>query len=133
MAVVKTKKQFQKSILVVEDEEDLASEIIDLLEDNDYHVVHATTANTASWMITNQKFDCILMDINLEAGFGDQVVEFMRSDSRGINFKTPVILASSHISKKTVGRIGKDIQGALVKPYKFQDLLSKIKDILVPS
>lgn len=116
-----------KSVLYVEDEEDLALEIVEEMEDSNIGVVHVTSADAAFLQTQKREFDCIIVDINLSIGRGDELIEKIRYDTLNINRDTPIIVASSQLSKQLIGRISGKIQAGVVKPYSIKDLFSKLK------
>ncbi len=61
-------------ILVVEDEQKVAKALKEGLEDEHYEVVVANTGEDAYFRITTEKFDLIVLDINLPGrdGLGHQ-------------------------------------------------------------
>lgn len=117
----------ESSILYAEDEQDLANEIIEEIEDSGVGVIHVLTADAAYLQTKRKKFDCIIVDINLAIGRGDEFIMRVRKDLFNPNKDTPVIVASSHIDKNLIENIQGSIQGGVVKPYSIADLFSKIK------
>ncbi|MCO4794800.1 MAG: response regulator [Bacteriovoracaceae bacterium] len=115
-------------VLYIEDEMDLAEEVIEELTDAGIRVVHATSSTDAITKSANQKFDCIISDINLAKGTGDTVIQVIKGNIQHINYNTPVLVASSHITKELIFKIGKQISEAVVKPYDPDELIQKIKD-----
>ncbi|MBK26307.1 MAG: hypothetical protein CME70_20070 [Halobacteriovorax sp.] len=114
------------TILYIEDERDLAIEIIDELENANLGVVHFTTEKEALKATKDVKFNCIIVDINLEEGKGDSFILKMRNDPDNLNRETPVIMASSHLDINVVNKLGGAIQGGVVKPYSILDLLDRL-------
>lgn len=122
-----TQESSQKSVLFVEDEIDLALEIVEEMEDSGVGVIHVTTADAAFMQTKKIKFDCIVVDINLSIGRGDELIERIRYDIFNLNKDSPIIVASSQLSKPLLDRISEKIQGGVVKPYSINDLFSKLK------
>ena len=117
-------------LLLVEDEADLVEALSERLEMAGYDVLHCDRVSTALTMLRNQKFSCILLDLHLEQGSGEQVVDAVRSDKRQPNFKTPILVISGHIDREIVRSLGKQINGALVKPFGKEELLQKIQSLV---
>jgi len=113
-------------IAVIEDDVDLAEELIHALEHNGFRCINARTALDAKIKLRIQKFHCIVLDINLEKGTGDDVVRDIRAHSKHENYSTPVVVTSSHLDQGLVLKIRDQIQAALVKPYLIDQLLAKI-------
>jgi DNA-binding response OmpR family regulator len=118
-----------KTILVVEDEAILAENIRAVLHYDNFLVLHSTTAQDAISKLRNQELALVILDINLEVGSGDKVVQYMREGPDKLNQRTPVILTSGHLNRPLIEQIGKFVQGAFVKPFSLEDLLAKVKSL----
>ena len=118
------------SILFVEDEIELAENMRELLEDSKFKFIHSTKYIDAMVKTENQRFDCILTDINLDQGTGDALIDSIRNRPNSPNFDTPIIVLSSHIDQKLVKKVAGKIQGAFVKPYDFDEVLDKVNELL---
>lgn len=118
----------KKSILYVEDELELAVEVIEGLEEAGYRVIHSKTSQDALNKAANEKFYCLVFDIHLAVGTGDEVISKIRNNRIHVNNITPCVVVSSHLNKELVVKLADLIQGALVKPYLIDHLLDKIKE-----
>jgi DNA-binding response OmpR family regulator len=114
-------------VLIVEDEPEIVEVISSLLTREGYQVMSADRISRAQKMLTNQKFCAVTVDIRLAQGSGEQVISNMRSDHKGFNFRTPVLVISAFITPDLVAKIGPQIQGALAKPFNNDELVAKIK------
>lgn len=121
------------AVLLIEDEEGLAEEIVDEFEDEGVQMTHVISADAAFMQTKKQKYNCIIVDINLAIGKGDEFIERVRLDAHNPNWETPIIVASSQISKALVSKISSYIQGATVKPYKIRELYTKVRPYLSES
>lgn len=113
-------------ILVVEDEPEIAEILTDILSRVGYRVMSTGKQTIAQEMLVNQKFGCVTVDIRLAQGSGENVITQMRSDRKGFNHDTPVLVISSHLTQDLVQKIGGKIQGALSKPFQNEELVAKI-------
>jgi len=113
----------KKDILIVDDDKDLAYITKDLLEDYEYTVEWAASAEKAYDMMLDCSYKLIVLDINLP---GDSGFDFCKELRKTCT--VPIIFVSSRTSE--TNRItGLDL-GAddyLSKPYSLQELLSRIK------
>lgn len=113
----------KRDILIVDDDKDLASITKDLLEDYEYSVEWASSAEKAYEMMLENNYKLIVLDINMP---GDSGFEFCRELRKTCTI--PIIFVSSRTSE-TDRITGLDL-GAddyLPKPYSLQELLSRIK------
>lgn len=119
-----------QSILYLEDELELAQEVIEELEDTGLKVIHCVDYHNAIIKADNQKFDLFIVDIHLKVGTGDKFIKTIKQNVRHINHNTPILVASSQLTEELVKYIGDDIDYAIVKPYNLFTLLSNISKIL---
>ena len=84
----------KKSILIVEDKIETVASLTDHLELEGYLLQSTGKLKEALFKVRNQRYDCILIDINLEQGSGDRLVEYIRNDSHNQNFETPLFIMS---------------------------------------
>lgn len=123
-------QDYKPSILFIEDELDLVESVKEIFVESGFDFVYATTEAEAIIKLQMQKFDCILTDIALKKGSGEQVIEKIRNKHRNENKNTPIIVVSSNIDMPLIKKVRPLIQGAFVKPYKIKDLLEKVKTLI---
>lgn len=111
-----------KHILIVDDDEDLSFIISEMLESYGYKVSRAGNAAEAFEMLSGNKYQLVLLDINLPETTGFEICKELRKQS-GI----PVIFASARTSE-TDRITGFDIGGDdyIPKPYSMKELLSRV-------
>ena len=118
--------QPKRNLLIIDDDADLSMIISDMLTDQGYGVTLAPDSKTAFDILTNKRFDLILLDINLPDALGFDVCKELRRMS-----EVPVIFASARTSE--TDRIsGLDIGGDdyIAKPFSLRELLSRINALL---
>lgn len=115
-----------KSILIVDDDEDLSFIISEMLEGYGYQVSCAESGNKAFEMLSDNTYHLILLDINLPETTGFELCKELRKFSN-----VPVIFASARTSE-TDRITGFDIGGDdyLPKPYSMQELLSRVNALM---
>lgn len=112
----------EKSILIIDDDEDLSFVISDMLESYGYKVSSAKNSEIAFELLSVNTYHLILLDINLPNSTGFELCKELRQVST-----VPVIFASARTSE-TDRITGFDIGGDdyLPKPYSMQELLSRV-------
>lgn len=112
------------SVLVVEDNPDIAVGLQDLLQHDGYEVTVATTCAAAMASISQQRFNAILLDLGLPDGDGlDVLKDVQRRDP-----SLPVIIVTAHIAQeRTVGTLGKGAFAYLTKPYNREELRQTLR------
>jgi two-component system, OmpR family, copper resistance phosphate regulon response regulator CusR len=117
----------KKRILLAEDEPKLASSVKSELERNEFEVMLAYDGQIASHWLENEKFDVILLDLNLPLMNGFELCK----RARQTNTNVPIIIltAFSDIdSKMNAFSLGAD--DYIVKPFHLNELLAKIRVFL---
>ena len=113
-------------VLIIDDDEDLAFIISDMLESYGYAVTHASDGEQAFDLLENNTYHVILLDINLPDSTGFEICQELRKTST-----IPVIFASARTSE-TDRVSGFDIGGDdyLPKPYSMKELLSRVNALI---
>lgn len=116
----------KRTILIVDDDADLSMLIQDMLEDNGYAFLYAASIDDAYEVLTDNKCDLILLDINLPDGTGFLFCKELRHTSQ-----VPIIFASARTSEDDKVN-GLDMGGDdyIAKPYSLKELMSRIRSIL---
>ncbi len=114
-------------ILIIEDEQKVASFIKEGLEENGYEVKVAGTGISGEKMAGSHTFDLIVLDIILPDISGFEVCRRLKRDLPD----TPVLILSARAG--TTDKLTGFDAGAddyLVKPFEFAELLARIKVLL---
>ena len=115
-------------VLIIEDDVHLAKGIGELLTDADFKIMSVEKPQDAIARLKNQKFDCILLDLKLEGGSGEQVISFVRGN-KGFNHESPIIVISGKLDIEVAKRISKNVSWILVKPFNDDELLKKVTHV----
>lgn len=119
----------EKTILVVDDEENILELLTYNLENADYTVIIAKTGEEALELIEKSKINLILLDIMLP---GIDGIEVLRNIRRHEKYqKLPVVIFTSisdEISKVVGFEVGAD--DYLTKPIGVHELLARLKAVL---
>ena len=119
-------KKFKAHILIVDDDNRIRELVKQYLNDNDYLVTTANSAEDAKKKVDIVKFDIIVLDIMMP---GQSGLDFTNENKKKIN--TPIILltAKGEPSERIEGlEIGAD--DYLAKPFEPKELILRIKNIL---
>jgi DNA-binding response OmpR family regulator len=117
-------------IMIIEDEEELANLIGEELFDEGYDLIYSPTAKDAKFKLDNQEFVCLLLDMNLAQGSGEDIIRHLTRGKDILNYATPIIVISGSLDNSRILSIKDRIQGAIVKPFTMETLVAKIKSIL---
>ncbi len=116
----------KQTILIIDDDEDLAMITSDMLKSYGYQVVIAKDSSIAYELLKESTYHLILLDINLPRETGFEVCRELRIIST-----IPIIFASARTSEED-RIIGLDLGGDdyLPKPYSLKELLSRVNALM---
>jgi CheY-like chemotaxis protein len=117
-----------KRIMIVDDEPFIRQVFEDVLKEEGYDVLHASSGRTMFQVLETQLPDLILLDIMMPDGDGVEVMKAMRSrpELRDI----PVVVVSTGIAHQRL----KDIEvPILTKPVDLDQLLRIVKETVGPA
>lgn len=115
------------SILVVDDDKNLANTFKLILQSVGFHVDTAATGLQALYKANRAQFDLVILDMNLPDMLGDEVAEKLKENNETMN----IIMITGYSSFKD-GLDGKDlgIDEVLMKPIPPEDLVKMAKKTL---
>jgi two-component system cell cycle response regulator DivK len=118
-----------KCILVVEDQEDNRQILRDLLGNAGYQLVEAGNGEEAIAAVATQRFDLILMDIQLPVMDGYEATRRIRSNPE-LN-SIPIIAVTSYaLIGDEAKALAAGCNGYITKPYSPRALLAKVREHL---
>nr|WP_315176098.1 response regulator transcription factor [uncultured Flavobacterium sp.] len=114
-------------ILIIEDEIEIATSIINYLSSNDFVCESATTLKAAIEKIDLYSYDCILLDLMLTDGDGFKILELLKKQNKTDG--VIIISAKDTLETKIVGlTLGAD--DYLTKPFHLSELLVRIQALV---
>lgn len=114
-------------ILIVEDEKELAHEIVNYLSGESYVCEAAFTFQQAEEKINLYSYDCILLDIMLPDGSGLKLLEILKQQNKQEG--VIIISAKNSIEDKVQGlQIGAD--DYLAKPFHLSELAARVYSVI---
>jgi DNA-binding response OmpR family regulator len=112
-------------ILLIEDDVDLAENIIDYLELNGWSVDYAISGEAGIRFIHDNNYDAVVLDINLPGMNGFEVCRMIRHKLR-MNIPVVMLTARAHLEDKLVGfESGTD--DYLPKPFELAELKVRLE------
>ncbi len=112
------------NLLLVEDDLDLATAVVDYLELEDIQCDHAANGLAGLNMITNNDYQAIILDLNLPKMDGLTVCKNMRE--QGIDTPVLMLTARDSLNDKLVG-FDSGADDYLVKPFAMAELIVRMQ------
>jgi DNA-binding NtrC family response regulator len=123
----------KKKILLIDDDPDVSSVIIDILENFGYSVLSVNNANKVKDILKNHTFDLIITDLIMPGKVGAEIV----SDIREIELKAPILVMTGggrlELNDNLKEAMKKGANDTLNKPFNFPDLIEKVRNLLSDS
>ena len=114
-------------ILLVEDERDLAEAVAEGLDFDGYSVEIASDGIRASELLAYEKFDLVLLDLNLPGKDGIDILQNLRAHDT--ETKVLVLSARDAVENRVKG-LDAGANDYLVKPFDFAELEARIRNLL---
>lgn len=117
----------QKTVLIIDDSEELRSLLEIILPYGGYQAVTAATGNDGLHLATERKPDVILVDLELPDMNGLKVLEALNRDERSV----PTIMMTGYGSEGAAARaLHLGAFGYLIKPFTTEEVLSSVEKAL---
>jgi len=111
------------SILMVEDDEDLAEELSRILEDHGYAVRIAPTFAEAQRVLERRSVDLLLLDFNLPDGTGAELLAWLA----GLGRRQDALIITGYPDQALASLPCVSIRDVLVKPFEPETLLQAMR------
>jgi len=114
-------------ILVVEDEQKIRTALIDFLEFHGFTVTPAVDGLEAQRIVSEGKFDLILLDLMLPKISGEQLCSIWRQNA----LQTPIIMVTAKgQEKERIKGLDLGADDYITKPFSLEEMLARIKAVL---
>lgn len=125
----KEKNTGTKTILLADDEENLRDLLAELLESQDFKVIHASDGIEVIDKLTEHSdIDLLIIDRKMPKMDGLSSIRVLRE----MNYNLPALLVSGSPYHGSVEKLRKlKINGVLNKPYEFEKLVEIINDLIL--
>jgi two-component system response regulator len=118
-----------QTILTVENDDDVRSIIVDIVESLGFKCIEATNARSALAILEIEIIDLILLDMHMPNTKGNQLLKYIRE--RG--FVTPVIVVSGFLQKDVIREVSAlGVVAILSKPTRIKRFSEEILKVLQP-
>ena len=118
-----------KKIIIVDDEENIRSLVIDYLEDKGFVVIGCENTDDGYKRIVKSKPDLAILDLKMPTIGGVELCRMLRQNEDTKNIPIIMLTVESSETDKVMGlEIGAD--DYVVKPFSLKELLARIKALL---
>jgi DNA-binding response OmpR family regulator len=119
----------KKTILVIDDEENILNAVRIHLESEGYHVKTALSAEEGLKIAQQGGIDLVVLDIMMPGMDGYEACEQLTSDSRTFNIPVLFLTARTQPADRLTGFFA-GAHDYMTKPFKKAELLQRIKRLL---
>ena len=121
-----------ESILVVDDNADIRSLIVFLLELEGYQILQAPDGERAIELLQTCHVDLVLLDVMMPGIDGFEVLKKIRCGECADNTDTPVVMLTARTQSSDVNQaVSLGANAYIKKPFKADDLREKVEEILI--
>src|SRR5499426_4623476 len=114
-------------VLVVEDEKKVARALREGLEAEHYDVRVASSGEEGFFLVNNEMFDCVVLDLMLPHRDGLEILATIRK--RGLQTPVLILTAKDTVNDRVRG-LDSGADDYLVKPFAIPELLARIRAVL---
>lgn len=109
------------SVLIVDDEEDIGQMVSLILKPHAQLIKYCSTIEKATKVITNQSYDLIFLDLNLEDGTGFELLELMDQT----NYNANVVIISAYDGEEEESKARHyNVSSFIKKPFTKSDIIN---------
>lgn len=119
-----------KKLLIVDDSQEVIEVVRETLSGIFEEIRCAGNVDSAIAALAEDKFDFVVLDINLEGRNGAEVVKYLVDSPENPNKVTPFIIISGIITPQFVQKYGERFAGVLMKPFDHAELVNIVESIL---
>jgi CheY-like chemotaxis protein len=112
------------TVLVVDDNSDLAENVADILESEGYVAVYSTSPEDALERVARRPFDCVVLDVRMPGMDGVELRERMRPALPEACF---VFMTAYAADERLAEAHRSGILGVLAKPFGAESLLELVR------
>lgn len=114
-----------KTILIIEDNDEIRENVVEMLELEGYSVLHAINGKSGLALAREKRPDIILCDIQMPDENGYQVFNGLKNDSETADI--PFIFLTASAEKKEVeAGLGMGANGYIRKPFESEELFETL-------
>jgi DNA-binding response OmpR family regulator len=117
------------NILLVEDDELIASGLCYALQGEGYAVAHANSVAAAKALVAQKRVDLALLDLSLPDGTGFDVFELLQNDTR-LAQAAVIFLTAADDEGNTVHAFDMGADDYIAKPFRVRELLARVAAVL---
>jgi len=114
-------------ILIIEDEQQLANDIADYLQQENYLCEFAASFTDAQEKIELYEYDCILLDLMLPGGDGMRLLDTLHANGKQDGV---IIISAKNATEDKIEGLKKGADDFLAKPFPLPELAARIYSVI---
>lgn len=119
-----------RSILVVDDNDDVRELLLLFLADEPYQLFSAKSGDDAIALLLSEKIDLLLLDVMMPGISGVELLQKIRSSQLGSNPDLPVIMVTARSGSDDINQaISAGAHSYIVKPFRGEEIRNQIADL----
>ena len=116
------------SVLICEDDIGVREAEVEHFAIAGFKVIEAINGKEAVQKCSLQKFDLVVMDMNMPRMQGDEAIVLIRAET--MNRDTPIVVLSACLDRTAVESLRGKVQKAFTKPINLRDLVGYAKTLV---
>ncbi|GEM_PF-1042245 len=120
------RKMSDKKVLVIDDEDFIRELVKDFLEMDEVQCSTADTPEMALTLVTQERFNLILLDRNLGKIKAEDLIIKLKSEQPGVPIL--ILTGDQHIDEKYIKEV--KAEGVIFKPFQIGEFLQTVKKYL---
>ncbi|MFO8061538.1 MAG: type II/IV secretion system protein [bacterium] len=121
--------QGDRRILIVDDSRTIRMMIRPLLEDNGYEVIESEDGSSALDLISQKKFDLVILDLMMPGIDGFEVIKRIRESSHNNDLRV-IMLTSDNVMENELKGFNLGIDEFIPKPFMPEKLMARVNAIM---
>jgi CheY-like chemotaxis protein len=121
----------ERSILIVDDNDDVRELLLRFLEHDSYHLYSANNGDSALALLYSEKIDLLLLDVMMPGISGVELLKRIKSSHFATNPNLPVIMVTARSGSDDIEEaMAAGAHSYIVKPFRGEEIRKQVADVL---
>ena len=120
-----------RSILIVDDNDDVRELLLNFLAHDSYRLYSANNGDSALALLNSEKIDLLLLDVMMPGISGVELLKQIRSSHFATNPGLPVIMVTARSGSDDIEEaMAAGAHSYIVKPFRGEEIRKQVADVL---